>query len=108
MPRHPLRQASAFPLDPAAVESCLDGRKPLDAVFRKAFRRSLAAVPRDLRPPGLAGTTGHVAESVIEHVLHELGYLPLWHFTGPGGHGIDLAMLSPEADRVIIFEIKGA
>jgi hypothetical protein len=107
MPRHPLRDAAAFPLDPEIVEACLNGRRPVDAVFRKAFRRSLASVPRDLRPSALAGVTGHVAESVTEVILHELGYFPMWHFTGTGGHGIDLAMLAPSADRVIVLEVKG-
>jgi hypothetical protein len=106
MPRHPLRDATPFALDAALVESCLTD-KPVDAVFRAAFRESLSSVPRDARSGALAGTTGHIAESVIEVVLNELGYAPLWHFTGPGGHGIDLAMLSPAMDRVIVLEVKG-
>jgi hypothetical protein len=96
-----------LPLAPETVEACLNGRKPLDAVFRKAFRRTLASIPRDLRPPALAGITGHVAESVVEVVLQELGYLSLWHLVAPGGHGIDLAMLTPATDRVVVFEVKG-
>jgi hypothetical protein len=107
MPRHPLRDATAFALDPEIVESCVNGRLPVDAVFRKAFRRSLASVPRSLRPAALAGVTGHVAESVIEVILHGLGYFPMWHFAATGGHGIDLAMLSPNADRVLVLEVKG-
>jgi hypothetical protein len=107
MARHPLRDATAFPLDPEIVESCLNGQRPVDAVFRRAFRRSLAAVPPPLRPAALAGVTGHVAESVTEVILHELGYFPLWHFAATGGHGIDLAMLAPTADRVIVLEVKG-
>ena len=106
MPRHPLRDATPFALESDLVESCIDPDNPIDAVFREAFRRSLASVPRERASGGLAGITGHVAESVIEIVLHELGYAPVWHFRGPGGHGIDLAMLSPAMDRVLVLEIK--
>lgn len=69
--------------------------------------RSPASIPRNLRAAALAGITRHVAESAIEVIMHDLGYLPLWHFAGTGSHGIDLAMLGPSADRVIVLEVKG-
>ena len=31
----------------------------------------------------------------------------LWHFEGPGRHGIDLLALDPSATRVVAFEAKG-
>ena len=30
----------------------------------------------------------------------------LWHFTGPGRHGVDLIVLCPTAERVIAVEVK--
>lgn len=107
MPIHPLRTASPFPLDAAVVESCLRLDDPLDAAFAEAFRFSLDRLRPSGRRGALPGVTGHIAESVVEVLLNELGYHPIWHFPGPGRHGIDLAVLSPELDRVLIFEIKG-
>jgi hypothetical protein len=34
---HPLREATAFPLDAALVESCLDATDAVDVAFRNAF-----------------------------------------------------------------------
>ena len=107
MNTHPLRSAAPFALDARVVELCLRADDPIDAVFAEAFRSSLDTIPRASRHGALAGVTGHVAESVIEVILSEHGYQPIWHFEGPGRHGIDLAMLSPALDRVIVFEVKG-
>jgi hypothetical protein len=52
--------------------------------------------------------TGHVAESVVEVLLAVLGYHVLWHFTGPGRHGVDLAVLCPRGERVVVVEAKGS
>jgi hypothetical protein len=51
--------------------------------------------------------TGHVAESVVELLLAEVGYQLLWHFTGPGRHGVDLIVLCPAGERVVAVEVKG-
>jgi hypothetical protein len=104
---HPLRTALPFPLDARIVESCLKAGDSGDAMFAEAFRSSLDAIPPAERRGALPGVTGHVAESVIEVILYELGYQPIWHFPGPGRHGVDLAMLSPGLDRVVVFEVKG-
>ena len=107
MNTHPLQSAAPFALDARVVELCLRADDPIDAVFAEAFRSSLDTIPRASRHGALAGVTGHVAESVIEVILSEHGYQPIWHFEGPRRHGIDLAMLSPALDRVIVFEVKG-
>jgi hypothetical protein len=31
----------------------------------------------------------------------------LWHFTGPGRHGVDLLALAPCGNRVLAVEVKG-
>ena len=54
----------------------------------------------------LAGTTGHIAESVTEVLLDGSGWQVLWHFEGPGRHGADLVFLAP-GDRVVAVEVKG-
>jgi hypothetical protein len=50
----------------------------------------------------LAPVTGHVAELVLD----ELGWHVLWHHVGPGPHGVDLVLLSPD-DKVVATEVKG-
>lgn len=54
----------------------------------------------------VAGVTGHVAESVTEVILDRLDWRVLWHFTGPGPHGVDLVFLTP-SDEVMAVEVKG-
>jgi hypothetical protein len=100
-----LRSATPFELDAATVDSCIDRQAELDRVFDRGRRRG----PRSLTPSErqrVAGITGHIAESVTEVLLNDLGWTPLWHFTGPGRHGVDLLLLSP-LDQVVAVEVKG-
>ena len=59
------------------------------------------------RRGALSGTTGHVAESVVEIILERCGWVPVWHFVGPGRHGVDLLMLGPGEERLFAIEVKG-
>jgi hypothetical protein len=102
-----LRSAPAIGLDRSVIEACLDPRRPGDVRFRTAWTGSLGALERDKRRGALAGVTGHVAESVVEVLLADLGWHPVWHFTGAGRHGVDLLMLAPAADHVLAIEVKG-
>jgi hypothetical protein len=103
-----LRRAEAFPLDRAAVTGLLDlVERPSDALFETAFEHSLAALAPAERRGALAGIIGHVAESAVEVLLVECGWTPVWHFVGPGGHGVDLLMLGPGAERLFAVEVKG-
>lgn len=105
---HPIRNAAALPLDPTLVADCLNtDQRPTDALFKQAFESSLAAVERGARRGVLSGITGHVAESVVEVALAEFGWAPVWHFVGPGRHGVDLLMLDPSAERLFAIEVKG-
>lgn len=65
------------------------------------------ALERAERGGALGGVTGHVAESVIEIVFADIGWVPVWHFVGPGRHGVDLLMLGPGAERMFAVEVKG-
>jgi hypothetical protein len=47
-----------------------------------------------------------MAESVTEVLLDLLDWHVLWHFTGPGRHGVDLVFLAP-GDKVVAVEVKG-
>lgn len=106
--RLPVGTAHAFPLDRHAVVSCVDGAaRPGDALFERAARNGLGTLQPSERRGALPGTIGHIAESVVEVVLVGLGWTPIWHFVGPGRHGVDLMLLSPGADRVIAVEVKG-
>ena len=103
-----LGRAPAVGLEASVVSGCLDlERRPQDLPFAIAWTRSLAALPPGQRRGALAGVTGHVAESVVEILLVDLGYHPIHHFIGPGRHGIDLLMLSPECKDVLAIEVKG-
>jgi hypothetical protein len=102
-----LRAAVARPLAQPLVAHCLDLERAVDVRFDTAWRQTLDALQPHERGGALAGVTGHVAESVVELLLAEIGYHPVWHFTGPGRHGVDLLMLSPQADHVLAIEVKG-
>jgi len=100
-----LGQAAAFHVDTSAVQACLDVSAVPDALFARGWRTGPAALTRSERRT-VAGVTGHVAESVTEALLDHLGWHALWHFTGPGRHGVDLVFLAPN-DVVVAIEVKG-
>jgi hypothetical protein len=100
-----LRRSSAFDLDRTVVEDCLDPASANDRLFARGWRSGPASLSRAERCT-VAGVTGHIAESVIEVLLDRLDWRVLWHFTGPGRHGIDLLFLTPD-DKVVAVEVKG-
>lgn len=103
-----IRRAPPIALEASVVSGCLDpAERPQDVPFAIAWSRSLSALASHERGGALAGVTGHVAESVVEILLAELGYDSVHHFVGPGRHGIDLLMLAPARDHVLAIEVKG-
>jgi len=103
-----LRRAPAVALDEFVVSECLNLRKrPQDLPFAFAWTQSLSALEPQQRTAALAGVTGHVAESVVEILLCDVGYHPIHHFIGPGRHGVDLLMVGPAIDHVLAVEVKG-
>ncbi|NYF11192.1 hypothetical protein HDC94_002348 [Leifsonia sp. AK011] len=108
-----LRAAPPLELAPELVASCIDSKHEVaqlaESHFRTAFESSLYRIPRHERAGGLNGVTGHIAESVAETILVDAGWTPVEHFVGPfsGGHGIDLAMLSPDQEHLFVVEVKG-
>lgn len=99
------RQATSFPIDTDIVVGCLDGLDPRDQLFLRALNsgiRTLSPCERAVVAP----VTGHVAESVVELMLDGLGWHVLWHFAGPGLHGVDLVFLTAD-NRVVAVEVKG-
>ena len=106
--RHALNLATALLLDRSVVASCLDANaRAGDATFEAAFAHSLAALRPAARRGALGGVTGHIAESVTEIVLESVGWTPVWHFAGPGRHGVDLLFLGPGEERLLAVEVKG-
>jgi hypothetical protein len=103
----PLRAASAIVVSRAYVTECLDLKAELDRRFATAWRRGLGALPVRLRSGALPGVTGHLAESVVELILVDRGYVPVAHHPGPGRHGVDLLMLNLEHEMVFAIEVKG-
>ena len=44
---------------------------------------------------------------MTEIVLEAVGWTPVWHFAGPGRHGVDLLLLGPGKERLFAVEVKG-
>jgi hypothetical protein len=106
--RHAVNLAKALPLERSVVASCVDANaRAVDGTFETAFAQSLRTLPAAARRGALAGVTGHVAESVTEIVLEAVGWTPVWHFIGPGRHGVDLLFLGPGEERLFAVEVKG-
>lgn len=101
----PLTRCTTFPVAEGIVAACLDTEAARDQLFLRGWRSGLGDLARRERA-AIAGVTGHVAESVIEVLLEPLGWLPMWHMTGPGRHGVDLVLLAP-GDVVVAIEVKG-
>jgi DNA/RNA non-specific endonuclease len=100
-----MSQCSTFPVDASIVTGCLDPASSRDSLFTQAWKSGPATLTRTKRC-AIAGVTGHLAESVIELLLDRMGWRVLWHFTGPGRHGIDLALLTPDG-KIVAVEVKG-
>ena len=100
-----LRQSSAFRIGAGVIEDCLDPDSATDRLFAKGWRAGPGALTRTERC-AVAGLTGHVAESVTEVLLERHGWRILWHFTGPGRHGVDLVLLTQD-DKIVAVEVKG-
>ena len=100
-----LRSSTGFDLDDVVVMDCLLDAEA-DRSFALAWEHGFTSLPYLERRGALPGTMGHIAESVIAAALAELGWAPVWHFTGPGRHGVDLIMLAPSADHLVAVEVK--
>lgn len=100
-----MRQSTAFPVDAVVVGDCLDPASATDSLFARAWRTGPASLTRAEKCT-VAGTTGHIAESVTEVLLDRLEWRVIWHFTGPGRHGVDLLFLTPDG-KVVAVEVKG-
>ncbi|PQP22748.1 hypothetical protein C5613_21975 [Rhodococcus opacus] len=110
--RAALRSAPPLPLSREIVLDCVNSENERAQEQEQTFRDLLGSPDTGIvghRSGSLNGVTGHIAESVAAVLLDEVGYVPLEHFPGPfsGGHGIDLAMFSPETGSVVVVEVKG-
>lgn len=102
-----LGRGSPIDLPSQVVDACLSKSDPLDKLFRKAWKRSLASLKPDERRGRLAPVTGHIAESVAAVLLVEAGCHVVWQFIGPGQHGVDLIVADAAVERLIAVEVKG-
>jgi hypothetical protein len=100
-----LREARALELGRALVADCLSLDDPIDARFHRAWTESLATLPRAERGGALTGVTGHVAESVVAVLSVDRDHELSWQFVGPGRHGVDVVMFTPDG-RVVGIEVK--
>lgn len=102
--RAALRRATPIAVDERTVTDCLNLESEQDRSFETAWRNPGVAATRR---GGLPGTIGHIAESVVEVLLAERGYVPLAHHPGPGRHGVDLVMLHLPSEMAFAVEVKG-
>lgn len=102
-----LRQANPIEIANSTVLGCLNFDDQADQHFESAWRSRRDGGTGRLRGGALPGTIGHIAESVVEVVLAESGYVPLAHHPGPGRHGVDLLMLHLASETVFAIEVKG-
>jgi hypothetical protein len=102
-----LRQAIPIEIASNTVRACMDLEREADQRFEAAWRSRLTGGTGPLGGGALPGTTGHIAESVVEVALAERGYVPLAHHPGPGRHGVDLLMLHLSSEMVFAIEVKG-
>jgi hypothetical protein len=98
--RQALRAAAPLPLSEVDITGCIESRPrneagerqltPAEGAFAQAFATSLQQVTPAQRA-GLQATAGNIAEAVVEVVLVDLGWSPLYHDDRPssGGHGVD-------------------
>jgi hypothetical protein len=100
-----LRHSVAFPLGADLVSGCLDLENATDRLFARGCRSGAASLSRAERC-AVAAVTGHVAESVTALLLDAVGWRVVWHHVGPGPHGVDLVLLTPD-DNVVAMEVKG-
>jgi len=102
-----LRGSPARPLDAEVINGCLDLEKEADRDFHTAWTMGIATISRGPRKARLLPVLGHIAESVAEVMLHELGHDIVWHQTGAGVQGVDLLTLTPSGSRLLAVEVKG-
>ena len=102
-----LRSAEPIALERDLVLGCLDLETERDRRFARACTGSLAALRPEERHGGLSGTTGHVAEAVVESVLVEHRWNPVWDLPSAGLHGVDLLFLDPREEHLFAVEVKG-
>lgn len=100
-----LRGSTAFDLDDVLVRDCLLDAEA-DRSFALAWEHGFTSLPYPERRGALLGAMGHIAESAVATTLAGLGWAPVWHFTGPGRHGVDLIMLAPSVDHLAAVEVK--
>lgn len=103
----PLRDSVPLRISRATVETCLDPATPGDQMFLAAWVGSPRAHSPARRGGALPGITGHIAESVVELMLVDRGFVAVAHHPGPGRHGVDLLMLHLEAEMLFAVEVKG-
>jgi hypothetical protein len=96
--RQALRAAAPLPLSEVDITGCIESRPrteagerqlaPAETAFAQAFATSLQQLPQAQRA-GLQATAGNIAEAVVEVVLVDLGWSPLYDDERPssGGHG---------------------
>ena len=101
-----LRSAQQIPFERELVLGCLNLEKELDRRFARAYSGSLRALRPEERRGGLAPITGHVAEAVIESILVEHHWNPVWDLPSAGLHGVDLLFLDPHAEHLFAIEVK--
>lgn len=111
-----LRSATPFDITDQTLEGCLTANpellcrpKRVDATESaiKAALLSDATIPSEGMSAALP-VLGNIAEAVVESVLADHGWQPVYDDDAGSsfGHGVDLLMLDPALDRMVAIEVK--
>lgn len=102
-----LRSAVPIQIEADVVRSCIDLEDERDRRFHDAWQAPRGGATALPRGGSLPGVIGHIAESVLEVMLAERGYVPVADHPGPGRHGVDLVMMHLASELVFAIEVKG-
>jgi hypothetical protein len=111
-----LRSATPFDIPEQSLEECLTASPELlarphrIAAPESMVKAALLGGPRITSDvmSAAAPVLGNIAEAVVEKMLADLGWQPVYDDDAgfSFGHGVDLLMLDPALERMVAIEVK--
>jgi hypothetical protein len=113
---HALRSATPFPIPESTLNECVAADPDLvhgadrigaaESVIKAALLNH-ESIPAEEMPASLP-VLGNIAEAVVESMLADYGWQPVYDDVAgiSFGHGVDLLMLDPALERMVAVEVK--